>query len=439
MRTVMITAPSSNTGKTTITLGLIRAIKNRGFNISAFKTGPDFIDTKYLEQASNKKAGNLDIHLMGKDGIRNSLEMNLGDYGVVEGVMGYFDGIYNTYENSSFHISKELDIPAILVYKPEGEMFSAIPKIKGMVEFSDSRIKGIIFNKVDKNMFLLLKEKVEEYINIEVLGYLPKDTSLEIDSRYLGLKQVHENQQSEYLISKAAEALENTVNIDRILDLTNNIELEPYNYPEKRNITVALAYDKAFNFYYNENLKLLENICNIEYFSPMKDKKVPKADIIYIGGGYPELYKEELSSNVFMINDIRENAEKGIPIIAEAGGLMYLLTSIEDIPMCNIFSGNAIMTNRLQRFGYVNIELKEDTIIGKKGTTVTGNEYHRSQVDTDEQPVFHITKPMNNNRFWECGYTYKNVLGYYQHINFLGNINAFNYLLDMAENIRKEG
>lgn len=439
MKTIMITAPSSNTGKTTITLGIIRAIKNRGLDISAFKTGPDFIDTKYLELASSKRAGNLDMHLMGRKGIKESLSMNYGDYAVIEGAMGYFDGIYNTFENSSFDISRELDIPVILVYRPQGEMFSAIPKIKGMVEFPGSRIKGIILNKVNKEIFQLLKEKIEEYIDIEVLGYLPQDISLEVESRYLGLMQTYENEDCEALISKAAEAVEKTIDIDKILELAISKDVFPYKYKEKRNIDVAIAHDESFNFYYNENINLLENICNVKYFSPIRDKKVPQADLIYIGGGYPELYKEELSLNIDMLNSIRENAISDKPIIAEAGGFMYLVSSIEDCPMCNIFNGNANMTDRLQRFGYVNMSLNKDTILGRQGSIITGNEYHRSTIDIKGEPVFHITKPMNNKRKWQCGYTYKNVLAYYQHINFLGNMESFNYLLDSVENIRKEG
>ena len=186
MKTIMITAPSSNTGKTVITLGIIRAIKNRGLDVSAFKTGPDFIDRKYIGIASGKRASNLDMHLMGREGLIQSIAMNNGDFGVIEGAMGYFDGIYNTYENSSYDISLQLDIPSILVYSPKGEMFSAIPKIKGMVDFSKGRIKGIVINKTNESMYKLLKEQIEKYINIEVLGYLPIDEDLNIESRHLG-------------------------------------------------------------------------------------------------------------------------------------------------------------------------------------------------------------------------------------------------------------
>ena len=438
MKTIMITAPSSNTGKTILTLGIIRAIKNRGIDISAFKTGPDFIDTKYLASACGKKAGNLDMHLMGKEGMKKAVAMNLGEFAVLEGAMGYFDGIYNTFDNSSFHISKELDIPAILVYKPQGEMFSAIPKIKGMVDFPESKIKAIILNKVSKDMYNLLKEKIEEYIDIKVLGYLPYDMTLEIESRYLGLTQKYEDSDEEELISRAAQSVEETIDVDEIIKMANNISYPDYKYGEKRDIKVAIAYDEAFNFYYNENIKLLENICKVEYFSPLKDKKLPQSDLIIIGGGYPELFSAELSKNKSMIDSIKEEVELGTHIIGEGGGFMYLNASIEEYSMCNIFQGKATMTDRLQRFGYVDISLNRDLIIGEKGTLIQGNEYHRSTVDIDDDPAFDIKKPMGKRR-WQCGYTYKNVLSYYQHINFLGNMESFNYLLDKIENNRKEG
>ncbi len=438
MKAIMITGPSSNSGKTILTLGIIRAIKNRGINVSAFKTGPDFIDRKYLGLASGKRAGNLDMHLMGKKGLSKSLGMNLGELAVIEGAMGYFDGIHNSFENSSYDISKELNLASILIYSPKGEMFSLIPKIKGMVDFPGSKIKGIILNKVSESMYDLLKERIEEYMDIKVLGYLPYNDELQIESRSLGLKGAEEEFNYEDLIETASRAVEETVNIDEILQMATSLNIQAYDYKEKVDIKVAIAYDKAFNFYFNENINLLENICNVEYFSPLKDKKLPACDLIYIGGGYPENYLKELSENQDMINSIYKEAEKGKHIIAEAGGFMYLVSSIEACPMVKIFNGRSTMTNRLQRFGYLDIELKEDTILGDKGTLIPGNEYHKSIIDIDGNPVFNIKKPKSN-RTWECGYKYKNTLAYYQHINFLGNMDSFYYLLHNIEKTKKRG
>lgn len=432
MKTIMITAPSSNTGKTVVTLGIIRALKDRGLDVSAFKTGPDFIDRKYIGMASGKVAGNLDMHLMEREGLKGSIAMNNGEFGVIEGAMGYFDGIYNTYENSSYDISLELDIPTILVYSPKGEMFSAIPKIKGMVDFSKNRIKGIIFNKTNESMYKLLKEQIEKHIDIEVLGYLPIDEELNIESRHLGLLQPEEHISIEKYINRAACMVENTIDVDKIIKISKQVKVEPKNYSKKRDITVAIAYDRAFNFYYEENIKFLEAICNVEYFSPLKDKELPKADLIYIGGGYPELFLEQLSENMDMIRSIRDYVEDGGYVYGEAGGLMYLVDSIEGYSMCGIFSGKSTMTDRLQRFGYVNILLKEDCMLGQAGDKLTGQEFHRSVIETDEEQILHITKPMSK-RKWQCGFSYKNALGIYQHINFLGNEKALDYMLRKIE------
>ncbi len=433
MKTIMITGPSSNSGKTLITIGIIRAIKNRQVDISAFKTGPDFIDRKYLQQASGKRAGNLDMHLMGRQGIFKSLAMNLGEFAVIEGAMGYFDGIHNTFENSSYDISKELNIPSILVYSPKGEMFSVIPKLKGMIDFPGSKIRGIILNKVSKSMYVLLKEKIEKYTDVQVLGYLPYKSEFNIESKSLGLTGIDPEFNCEKLINKVYETIEETVDINKILQMANKLNIKAYQYKEKRNIKVAIAYDRALNFYFNENLNLLENMCHVEYFSPLEDKKIPDCDFIYIGGGYPEEYLEKLSENKSMINSINEEAEKGKYIIAEAGGFMYLVSAIEEYSMVGIFKGKATMTKALERFGYVNIELKENTILGEKACLISANEYHKSIIEIEAKPIFKINKAKSN-RTWQCGYKYKNTLAYYQHINFIGNMSNFYYLL---ENIAK--
>lgn len=432
MKNIMITGPESNSGKTTLTLGLIRAMKNRGLDVSAWKTGPDFVDTKYLGLASRKRAGNLDMHLMGRKDIRRSLEMNKGQLGVIEGAMGYFDGIYNSFENSSYDISRELNIPAILVYTPKGEMFSAIPKIKGMVDFPSSMIKGIILNKTDLSYYGLLKEQIEKYIGIKVLGYLPYKEDLNIGSGSLGLENPKDQETSNIFLDRLAQAVEETVDLDGILKIMASMDIKEYKYPKARNIKIAIAYDQAFNLYFNENLKLLEKTCHVEYFSPIKDKELPECDLVYIGGGYPELYLEELSKNKEILRSIRQAGEDGKYILAESAGFMYLTRSIENYPMVGIFKGQARMTDSLKRFGYVNIEFKEDNILGEKSRIIPGNEYHKSLVEIEDSPIFNIGKPKSK-RSWQCGYSYKNTLAYYQHFNFIGNMDLFNELLDRIE------
>ncbi len=432
MKTLMITAPSSNTGKTTLTLGIIRALYKRGLNIAGFKTGPDFIDTRYLKMASKNGAGNLDMHMMGRDNLKKSLGLNKSSYAVIEGAMGYFDGIYNTFENSSFDMSEVLDVPAVLVYRPKGEMFSAIPKIKGMVDFSMGRIRGIILNKASKSTYLLLKEQIEKYTGVKVLGYLPENEVIRVDEDRLGLAESNE-EDMEKIIEKTSILVEETIDLDSFIDIMKDLELEEFSFGRKRKLKVAIAKDEAFRFHYNENIKILESICQVEYFSPMQDKGLPKADLVFIGGGYPEKYTKELSGNLSMKNSIKNYVENKGYLVCEGGGLMYLSNNIELEPMVGIFNGNIKLINKLNgRFGYTVMETKVDTIFGPKATKIVGNEYHKSEMITEMDEVFNISKPKSK-KVWECGYVYKNVIGYYGHINFLGNLELLNNLLDLVE------
>ena len=300
--------------------------------------------------------------------------------------MGYFDGIYNTLKT---HLStyQKLDVNAVLVYTPGGEMFSVIPKIKGMVDFEGSKIKGVILNKVTKAMYILLKEQIEKYVGIKVLGFVEKDSELDIESRHLGLIQTEELENIEDIIEKASIHIEKSVDIDEIMKLMKVVEVPKFIYPRKRDITVAVAYDKAFSFYYIENLKLLENTCNVVYFSPLKDKELPSCDLLYLGGGYPEVFKDELSKNKSMLKSIKTFAEDGGYIYGECGGFMYLVRDIEGSEMCNIFKGSSTMTNRLQRFGYINIELLKDCMLGEKGDILNANEFHKSITNIDGEEI----------------------------------------------------
>ena len=437
MNMIMITAPSSGGGKTVITMGIIRALKNRNIDVSAFKTGGDFLDTRYLSHASGKRGGNTDIHLLGKQGIRYSLSMNKGELGIIEGAMGYFDGMGNSYENSSFHISELLNINSILVYTPRGEMFTAIPKIKGMVDFSNNRIKGIILNQVKESIYLGLKEKIEEYMGIKVLGFIPKAEELKINSKDLGLIIDVKDKEVNNLIEDIASIVEESIDLDELIKLCHPVDFNEFIYPSRKDIKVAIAYDEAFSFYYNENLNLLENICQVEYFSPLRDESIPQCDFLYLGGGYPHLFKEELYKNSGMIKSIKALVEEGGFLYAEAGGLMYLGDSIDKSPISSIIPAKSFMTDKLERFGYIEIQLKEDCILGKKGELLKAHEFHKSFSSMEGERIFNIKKVKGSGN-WECGYKYKNLLAVYPHINFLGNMEAFHYLMNCIEEQKKQ-
>lgn len=435
MKGIMITAPSSGSGKTTITLGIIRALKNRGLDVCGFKTGPDYIDAAFIKAASKKYAGNLDMHLMGREGIKKSLSMGEGEYCIIEGAMGYFDGIYNTYENSSYDISKHLKVNGILVYTPKGEMFSAVPKIMGMSGFEGSMIKAVILNRVNESYYKLLKEQIEKYTGLKVLGYVPPIEDVEIKSRHLGLVQSVEIDDIEEKIEKAAGVVSKSLDMDLLVELMTEMNDLSIKYPGKRNLKVAVALDKAFSFYYRENLRLFDECCSVEYFSPVQDESIPSCDILYLGGGYPEVFREELAANKKMLSSIKKYAEGGGCVYAECGGFMYLMDLIEDCNMAGVFKGKSQLTKSLQRFGYIDIELEKDCMLGRKGDILTAHEFHKSTTEIEGEPIYKIKKTMGD-KTWSCGYSYKNVLAGYPHINFLGNIKAFEHMLDYVEQQR---
>ena len=437
MKAVMVAAPSSGSGKTTVTMALIRTLKNRGCEPSCFKVGPDYIDTAFLAAASGKSAGNLDLHLQGKVGLRQSLSMAESEHCVVEGVMGYFDGISNSWEGSSYDISKKLNIPTVLIYTPWGEMFSAVPKIKGMADFAGSLIKAVILNKVNPKTYLMLKEAIEKYTSLPVIGFMPQVKQSELKSRHLGLVQSMEIEHLEQQIEALAGEAERNIDIEALLRIFAPIESAPFPALRPRNLTVAIAKDKAFSFYYRENLKLFEDTCTVKYFSPLADDRLPECDLLYLGGGYPEVFRNELSENGAMLDDIKRFALNDGCIYAECGGMIYLCDAVEGTAMAGVLKGESRLTSRLQRFGYVDITLGEDCMLGKAGAKLSAHEFHRSESEISAPAIFNIAKTAGSSS-WNCGYRFKNVLAGYPHLNFLGNIKAFESMLDFGEQTKLE-
>lgn len=436
MKTVLITAPSSGSGKTTITMGILRAIRNKGLDVCAFKTGPDYIDRAFLEKACKGRVGNLDIHLQGKEGMLSALGFSSSEYCVVEGAMGYFDGMHNTYVNSSYDISRELGISSVLVYTPEAELFSAVPKIKGMAEFGASSIKAVLFNNVSEGYYQLLKDALEKHTDIKVLGYLPRLNSVELKSRHLGLVQSIEVEDMEERLEELAKGVEATIDLEAIIGMMKDIPAGDTPDIGKYDIKVAIAMDKAFSFYYTENLDILEKSCEVVYFSPLEDESLPKCDLLYLGGGYPEVFKEQLAGNSAMLASIREFSRSGGHVYSECGGFMYLTGSIDGAEMAGVFPGESRMTESLQNFGYEDIILKKDCMLGSKGDIITAQEFHRSVSEIEGETIFEISKSMGSGT-WEGGYIYKNTYGGYSHINFLGNMKVLKSILDSIERSRK--
>jgi len=489
----IIAGTHSGCGKTTITLGLMAALKKRGLKVQPFKAGPDFIDSGLHRIITGRPSRNLDIWMCGEDYVKECFHKYStdADIAIIEGAMGMYDGEYSTAKLAGL-----LNLPVILVVDAYGMAESAGAIVRGFVSYSpihpftDSpiRIAGVIFNRVaSENHFKRLKDNVQD---VTVLGYLPRDLNFEIPHRHLGLTVAEENPITDENIEKLAETVLKHVDINKIME-----SLPPLTPPLTKGghggvvassppLKVAVAYDKAFCFYYEDNLDLLKDTgAEIVKFSPLSDSAIPdKADAIYIGGGYPELYAEALSKNKSMIEDIYKWAISGKPIYAECGGLMYLSKGIrtkkreiDDNPlspfskgefykMAGIFPFEMQMRDKLSRLGYREIELEDDCILGKKGDKLRGHEFHYAEIkdgsivrqcDREEGtvPVTPPNLPLNKGRLGgvsgvvesglspaiagiystknnhgelinASGYKFKNTLASYVHVHFGSNPGA---------------
>lgn len=421
MKGFMIAGVSSGVGKTTISMGLMSLFEN----VSPFKVGPDYIDGGFHQFATGNKSYNLDIFMMGEEGVKYSFFSHHKDISIIEGVMGLYDGIEHTLDNfSAGHLARILKVPVILVIDGKGKSTTIATQVLGCKLFDERvNIVGVIVNRVSEAMYYHCKEAIEKYSGIECVGYLPIDEELNIGSRHLGLLQADEIENLERKREKLKNIMRKTINIGRILELCD-MEYQEYKFPffELKNRykgkKIAIARDKAFSFYYNDNIEFLEYMgLEIKYFSPLNDKKIPIADILYFGGGYPEIYVEQLSKNLEMIENIRKYTGK---IFAECGGFIYLSTGLKTdrfYPLCDIFKCKIEMKERLNisRFGYVNLE-KNNILYGK------GHEFHYSDIYevAEDKREFDIVK--KNGRKWRCIFKKDSYVGGYPHIHFYGSI-----------------
>lgn len=436
MKSIIISSNCSGGGKTTFTLGLMKLLKNKGYDVQGYKVGPDYIDSGFHSEITGKQSRNLDLHLMGEEGVKASFLRGSGDFGVIEGVMGLYDGVSITEKGSTYSISKLLsDTPIVLVLTPKAQCTTLAAEINGIKNFKNANIIGVVFNAVNQKYYELLKAVVEENCDVKVLGYIPKDDSIKLESRHLGLVQSVEVNNMVDKIERCAKLIEKNIDITYLLQNSKEVKLEVKDrfHLDDRKINIAIAYDEAFRFYYKENLELLEEIGNVSYFSPIKDEKLPEnIDFLYLGGGYPEVFKEKLAQNRSMRNSIKEALEKGLKCYAECGGLMYLTERIEDCEMVGFFRGYTYMTKSLQRFGYSNVEIQGEKINININININCHEFHKSDVDIKEERIYNVTKESwnGNTLKWNCGYKKENTIAGYPHIHFFGNMEFLKWLIE---------
>ncbi len=438
MKGIVIAGTHSGCGKTTVTLGLLAALVDKGITVQSFKAGPDFIDAGIHRLATGRQAINLDLWMCGEEGVSNSFcrYARLGEIAVVEGVMGMFDGTQGTAS-----LAAMLGMSVVLVVDAYGMAESAGALIRGYAEWATSsgvRLAGVIFNRVgSERHFERLKRAVQD---VEVLGYLPRDSEIEMPSRHLGLATAEEMPISRQQVSSLAALIEKHVLIDRILELAtidDESSCERFiSRPGRVAITIriAIARDIAFSFYYDENLDLLREAgAEIVTFSPLWDSELPAGtNAVYLGGGYPELHAEQLSSNDAMRSAIREWAAAGGPIYAECGGLMYLSKGIRDFEgrffdMAGVLPFETAMQRRRSSLGYREIKLGKDCILGRAGAALRGHEFHYSEIlscqdriSSGIEKVYDVADAQGISRGVE-GYYVGSVLASYVHVHFGSN------------------
>ncbi len=417
----LIAAPWSNSGKTTVTLGLSRWFTNQGYRVQSFKCGPDYIDTMHHTRATKQAAINLDTIMMPEAHLVDVFytHQKAADISIVEGVMGLFDGAVKD-QGSSATIAKLLDIPVILVVNAKSMAYTIAPILHGLKTFDpEVKIAGVIFNFIKTASHYAFLKEACDMVGIPSLGYIPPNDAIAIPSRHLGL---YVEDDFETVVENAASHMANHIAIADLLkvskvipDYTKTVQgtAPVIDVKAKRKI-IAIAKDEAFNFTYRENLKWLEVKGEVVYFSPIHDTELPEADYIYLAGGYPELYLEQLSQNTTMRIQIKAAAAKGVTMYAECGGMMYLGSAIVDeqgvgYPMADIFPFVTSMEYKKLTLGYRKVVLEN--------VTLWGHEFHYSKVSDDINistvgEVFSARKKEISTKI----YTHKNVYASYIHL-----------------------
>lgn len=434
---LLFAAPRSGSGKTLITCGFLEVLKKRGIRPVSFKCGPDYIDPMFHNYVLGIPGGNLDSFFLKPAQVREELwqmtELSQGELTVIEGVMGYYDGLGGiSTEASSYDIAKICNVPVVLILDCKGASVSLAALVKGFQEYrKDSNIKGVILNRIPKLLYQRLVPVIEEgETPIPVFGYLPENEAFNLKSRHLGLFMPDEVEKLREIIAMLAEQIEQTIDVDGLIRLAGEAKplaaegiIEKEEKTEKAeagsSVRIGVARDEAFCFYYQENLKLMEQMgAELIFFSPLHDERLPGSlDGLLFGGGYPENHGRELSKNYLMLESIREASYGGMPILAECGGFLYLHRSLESSDgaiygMVGIVDAAAYRTDRLQRFGYVTLTMAD-------GRSIKGHEFHYWESSAPGD-CWKAEKPMSD-RSWSCVHERDGLIAGFPHLYYPSN------------------
>ena len=443
---LLLCAAASGSGKTTMTCAILQALKDRGLRPTAFKCGPDYIDPMFHSEIIGVPSRNLDLFFLGEDKVRSLLWENgrRGDLSLIEGVMGYYDGIAMSSDASAYHLSRATAAPAVLVLDGRGRALTAAAAVRGMKDFRpDSNIQGVLLNRVSPMLYPRLKEAIEAETGVTVYGFLPPCPEAALESRHLGLVTAAEVEDLHRKLTELSALAAKHIDLDGLMALAKAapaLDAPPLPLPKPvaGRPRIAVAKDKAFCFYYADSLALLEKLgAELVPFSPLGDAALPEGTSgLYLGGGYPELYARALSENVSMRAAVRQAVTGGMPTIAECGGFLYLHRSLagEDgvlHPMAGVFDAAAANTRRLSRFGYVTLTAKGDGLLGPAGFALPAHEFHYWDSDTPGG-AFHAQKPQSS-RGWDCAYHTETMYAGFPHFHLWAAPEAARRFLEACE------
>ncbi len=452
---ILIAGTHSGVGKTTVAVGVMAALVKRGMTVQAFKVGPDYIDPSYHTQVTGRVSRNLDTWLL-KDTLVGGVFQDAlvgAQVAVIEGVMGLFDGHASTSDRgSTAELAKLLQVPVILVVDARSMARSAAALVQGYCRFDPRvRIAGVIFNHVRGHHFQLLRDALQRYTRCPALGYLPPDPELAIPERHLGLVPAQEDPTLSRIQERLVTIMTRSIDLEQLMQIaTSAPPLPRMPLPHRGHDarlgtpTIGVARDRAFHFYYQENLDLLRRLgAELIEFSPLADAHVPCGlDGLYLGGGFPEVFAGALAQNTSLRREIKEAVEAGLPTYAECGGLMYLAEHLVDTqgrrhPMVGVLPGTIQMTDRLQHFGYVTLIPRRDTILAKADDSIKGHEFHYSVWDyqvPSGQAAYTAVKRRERRRLE--GLAHGNLLASYVHVHFLTNVRWASGFVASAQRFR---
>lgn len=436
---LVVGAPSGRSGKTTSTLGLLAALKSNGMVVQPFKKGPDFIDPSWMTMVTGRDCRNLDGFMMTREVIRDSfIRCAAGaDVGVVEGAMGLFDGVDIEGSGSTAEIAKAIDAPLILVVDTTRMTRSVAPLVRGFMHFDpELKVAGVILNKVARPRHeSMLREAIDRYCGIPVLGVIPKGRQFTIPDRHLGLIPAAERDELKASVAEIGKAALKYFDLQKILEVANSA---PALTPARKDClgdgvsaaerpVIGVFKDRAFTFYYPENIEaLLAAGAELVYIDSLNDSKLPELDALYIGGGFPEVFAQKIEANEGLRRAVKDAVEAGLPVYAECGGLMYLSGSItwngSRYSMSGCLPFDVVMSDRPQGHGYEVLEVEGDNPYFSRDTVIKAHEFHHSRVENiDEEKVsfcFRVTRGWGIDGSRD-GAVYKNVLACYSHLHAL--------------------